>query len=58
MKKRRRDKVLSLRLTENEKKLVDEVFNHYNQSNTDTFMKMMLLQYRLIQKEKKNNDCM
>lgn len=58
MKKRRRDKVLSLRLTENEKKLVDEVFNHYNQSNTDTFMKMMLLQYKLIQKEKRDNDCM
>lgn len=45
LKKRKRDKVLSLRLTKEEKILVDYIFNKYNQSNTDTFLEVMKYYY-------------
>ena len=45
MKKRRRDKVLSLRLTEEEKRFVDLVFNKHNQSNTETMLKIFAYYY-------------
>lgn len=45
MKKRRRDKVLSLRLTEEEKRFVDLIFNKHNQSNTETMLKIFAYYY-------------
>lgn len=43
MKSRKRDKVFSIRLTEKEKKFVDEIFNKYDCSKTETFIRSMFL---------------
>lgn len=43
MKRRKRDKVFSIRLTEKEKNFVDEIFNKYDCSKTETFMRSMFL---------------
>lgn len=52
MKKRRRDKMLSLRFTEKEKLFIDYIFNKYDRSSTDTFLEVMRYYYvNVIDKE-------
>lgn len=43
MKNRKRDKVFSIRLTEKENNFVNEIFNKYDCSKTETFLRSMIL---------------
>lgn len=54
IKRRRRDKVLSLRFTEKEKLFLDYIFNKHNQSNSDTFLDVMKYYYENVMTKEKN----
>lgn len=51
-KNRKRNKAIYFRLSEKEYKLVQDILNSYNDTNTNTFIKIML-QHKLLMGEDK-----